>query len=167
MSLAFPSAEALGARFRPTRDEDRQFLVELYASTRWEEVAQTGWPVETRLVFLGQQFELQSIHYAKYRPDAERMVIERDGEPIGRLDVDENADRLHIVDISLAPAARGGGIGTAILDDLQRLARESDRKVSIFVEKQNPALSLYRRLGFVPIREEGAYDFMQWAPPSH
>jgi ribosomal protein S18 acetylase RimI-like enzyme len=164
MSLAFPSAEALGVRFRPTRDEDRQFLAELYATTRWEEVAQTGWPVETRLNFLAQQFELQSIHYAKYRPNAERMVIERDGTPIGRLEVDETADRLHIVDISLAPARRGGGIGTAILGDLQRLAENGGRKVSIFVEKQNPALGLYRRLGFEPIREEGAYDFMEWCP---
>lgn len=164
MSLEFPSAEALGARFRPTRDEDRPFLAELYASTRWEEVSQTGWPVETRLAFLRQQFELQSVHYAKYRPDAERMVIERDDVPIGRLDVDESGGRLHIVDISLAPASRGGGIGAAILEDLQRIAMESNRKVSIFVEKQNPALSLYRRLGFVPIREEGAYDFMEWSP---
>ena len=164
MSLAFPSAEALGVRFRPARDEDRQFLVELYASTRWEEVSRTGWPVETRLAFLGEQFRLQSIHYAQHRPNAERMVIEREGEPIGRLEMDDMADRLHVVDISLAPAARGGGIGTAVLEDLQALARESGRKVSIFVEKANPALTLYRRLGFVPVRDEGAYDFMAWSP---
>ena len=92
------------------------------------------------------------------------MVIEQDGARIGRLDVDDIEDRLHVVDIGLAPASRGSGIGTAILEDLQRLARGSGRSVSIFVEKHNPALSLYRRLGFVPIREEGAYDFMEWRP---
>jgi ribosomal protein S18 acetylase RimI-like enzyme len=165
MSFAFPSAEALGVRFRPARDDDHPFLGQLYASTRWEELAQTGWPVEARMAFLAQQYELQCVHYARFRPEADRMVIESRDEAIGRLDVDASDEsRLHIVDISMAPESRGKGIGTAILGDLIRLAEESGRKVSIFVEKQNPALTLYRRLGFAPVREEGAYDFMEWCP---
>jgi ribosomal protein S18 acetylase RimI-like enzyme len=164
MSFAFPSAEALGVGFRPATDEDLPFLACLYASTRWEEVAQAGWPAEAQARFLVEQFELQRVHYARFRPNAERMVIEREGAPLGRLEIDATGDRLHIVDISLLPDGRGGGIGTAILTDLLRLGEGSGRVVSIFVEKYNPALRLYRRLGFAPLREEGVYDFMEWRP---
>ncbi|HEX4738463.1 MAG TPA: GNAT family N-acetyltransferase [Allosphingosinicella sp.] len=164
MSFAFPSAEALGVGFRPATDADLPFLSRLYASTRWEELAQTGWPDEAKARFLLDQFELQRVHYARHRPNAERMVIERAGAPAGRLYIDETAERLHIVDIALLPDSCGAGIGSAILGDLLRLAEASGRIVSIFVEKYNPALSLYRRLGFVPVREEGAYDFMECGP---
>ena len=44
-------------------------------------MAQTGWPAEAQVQFLLSQFELQSQHYAKFRPNAERMVIEREGAP--------------------------------------------------------------------------------------
>lgn len=164
MSADLPSAEALGLNVRAAVDGDLPFFNLLYASTRQEEIAQTGWPAEMQARFLAEQFELQLVHYARFRPNAQRMVIERDGVPVGRLEIDSTADRLHIVDISLTPQSRGGGIGTAILTDLQRLAEEGGRKVSIFVEKFNPAMNLYRRLGFVPVREEGAYDFMEWTP---
>ena len=77
MSFDFASAEALGIGLRPVRDEeDTPFLAFLYASTRLEEVAQTGWPAEAQVQFLLSQFELQSQHYAKFRPNAERMVID-------------------------------------------------------------------------------------------
>jgi ribosomal protein S18 acetylase RimI-like enzyme len=164
MSLAFPSAEALGVRFRPIRDEDIPFLCSLYASTRAEELAPTGWPPEVQARFLADQFELQRRHWDKFMPAAERMVIERGDSPIGRLYVDSRNDDLHVLDIALMPDSRGGGIGSAIFADLMRLAAASGRIVSIYVEKNNPALSLYRRLGFAPVRDEGVYDYMEWRP---
>jgi hypothetical protein len=34
--------------------------------------------------------------------------------------------------------------------------------VSIHVEKLNPAMRLYRRLGFVTEEDKGVYDLMRW-----
>ena len=36
------------------------------------------------------------------------------------------------------------------------------KALTIHVEKNNPAMRLYRRLGFMPIGEHGVYDLMQW-----
>ena len=37
------------------------------------------------------------------------------------------------------------------------------RAVSIHVEKTNPAMSLYKRLGFETIEDKGVYDLMRWS----
>jgi ribosomal protein S18 acetylase RimI-like enzyme len=164
MSLAFPSAEALGVRFRPARDADLPFLAHLYASTRWQEVAQTGWPDEVQARFLAQQFELQHRHYSEHYPGMERLVIERHGVTIGRIYVDETPGMLHLIDIALLPEFRGAGIGSAILADLLSQALHGKRKVGLYVEKDNRVYSLYDRLGFAKSRDEGVYDYLEWAP---
>jgi ribosomal protein S18 acetylase RimI-like enzyme len=89
-------------------------------------------------------------------------VIELDGERAGRLYVHRGEEDIRIMDIALAPAYRGRGIGTALLEELMAEARSSGRSLSIHVELQNPARSLYDRLGFVPVGEHGVYVLMEW-----
>jgi ribosomal protein S18 acetylase RimI-like enzyme len=158
------AASRFGLSYREERDEDYAFVAELYASTREEEVARTGWPKEVRRAFLAQQHEAQHGHYRLARPDAEWLVIERGGERIGRLYLDSSGPTLHVIDISLAPASRGAGIGEAILRDVAVAAMEAGKPVSIHVEKFNPAKRLYLRLGFVDVEDKGIYDLMEWHP---
>ena len=165
MNPEFPSAAALGVGFRPAEDADLPFLAFLYASTRWEELAPTGWPVVVQQSFLADQFALQHSHYNQYYPDAARLVVERDGASIGRVYLDESAGRFNLIDIALLPEHRGGGIGGAILNDLVARARETGRAIGLFVEKNNPVRRLYGRLGFVVVDDAGAYDRMEWLPP--
>jgi len=68
------------------------------------------------------------------------------------------------VDIAVLPPYRNAGIGTAILRDPLADAAAAQKPVRIHVEKFNPALRLYERLGFVPIADIGVYLFMEWAP---
>jgi ribosomal protein S18 acetylase RimI-like enzyme len=164
MSFEFPSAAALGIAFRPCRDEDAPFLAHLYASTRREEVAQTGWPAEMQQKFLAQQFEAQHTHYRRHYPEAEWLVIERQGESAGRLYVEEWPNQIRLIDIALLPAFRGCGIGSAILADLLSDASCRAKPLTIHVEKSNRARGLYDRLGFVPIGEAGAYDLLERRP---
>lgn len=41
---------------------------------------------------------------------------------------------------------------------------EAGKLVRIHVEENNPALRLYRRLGFKKIEEQGVYYLIEWAP---
>jgi len=68
------------------------------------------------------------------------------------------------VDIAVLPPYRNAGIGTAILHDPLAEAAIAQKPVRIHVEKFNPALRLYERLGFVPIADKGVYVFMEWSP---
>jgi ribosomal protein S18 acetylase RimI-like enzyme len=155
------AAAAHGLSYRPTTQADLPFLFEVYASTRAEELAETGWPVEMRLAFLRQQFDAQHHHYTTYYPDAEWLVIEREGERLGRLYLEEWSNQLRIIDIALLSIARGKGCGAAVLTDIIAMASARGKKVSIHVEKYNPAMSLYRRLGFVTAEDKGVYDLME------
>jgi ribosomal protein S18 acetylase RimI-like enzyme len=155
-----------GASWRPVTDDDLPFLAELYASTRREEVAQPGWPAETQEAFLRQQHEAQHRHYTLHYAAAEWLVIERGGEAVGRLCLLDKPDELHIIDISLLPHARGQGLGGAILEDILDAARELGKGVAIHVEMNNPALSLYRRLGFEAVGDAGIHYLMRAVPPS-
>jgi ribosomal protein S18 acetylase RimI-like enzyme len=151
-------------RLRPVEDADRAFLVELYGSTRAEELAQIPWADGAREAFVEQQFSAQDAHYRENYPGATLDVIEVAGAPAGRLYVHRGASDIRIMDIALAPPFRGRGIGTSLLQELIGEAEASGRKLSIHVEVNNPARSLYDRLGFHPAGEHGVYVLMERAP---
>lgn len=149
-------------------DGDMAFLAELYASTRREEVAQVPWSDEQKEAFLRWQFENQHQHYQQYYPDCEFLVVEKDAigrrEPIGRLYVDRWTDQIRLVDIALLPEHRGAGLGGRILRMLLEEGRQRSMPVTIHVEYNNPALSLYKRLGFRHVDSNGIYYLMKWSP---
>jgi GNAT superfamily N-acetyltransferase len=158
------AAAALGVSYRPSTEADLPLLASVYASTRLEEVAQTGWPTEMQLQFLAHQADAQHRHYQAHYPNAEWLVIERGGEAIGRLYVEEWPSQIRLIDIALLPQGRGGGVGGAILADLQAMAADAGKPLTIHVERNNPAMRLYLRLGFAKIDEHGVYDLMEWRP---
>lgn len=148
-----------GLGLRPMIDADLPFLGGLYASTRTEELAHVPWTEAQKAAFLDMQFRAQHAHYQANYPNALWLVIERDGEPIGRLYLVRWPRELRLIDIAILPQYRGQGVGTAILLDLFEDA--ADKPVTIHVEKNNPAMRLYARLGFRAIGEHGVYDLLE------
>lgn len=148
---------------RPVADDDRAFLVELYASVREPELAHVPWDESTRRAFVEQQFAAQDAHYRGNYPGATLDVVELEGERAGRLYVHRGPHDIRIMDIALLPPFRGRGIATALLRALVDEAETGRRKLSIHVEANNPARTLYERLGFRPAGEHGVYILMERA----
>lgn len=148
---------------RPITPEDDSFLAGLYASTRAEELAVTGWNVEEKAVFCRRQFDAQTVHYVENYPGALLQVIERESVPIGRLYVARWEREIRIMDIALLPEHRGAGIGTKLVKGLQKEASAAGKSLTIHVERFNPALRLYERLGFRQVEDKGVYLLMEWA----
>lgn len=162
-AFSMPAAlSSQGFALRPETDDDIAFLTALFASTREEELAVVPWTAEQKQAFLAGQFKAQRHHYRTYNADCAFGVITHQGLPIGRLYLEAGRRRIHVVDVSLMPDWRGRGIGTAILAALQELGRASGRPVGIMVEKFNPAMRLYRRLGFTDVADHGVYQEMEW-----
>ncbi len=147
---------------RPATADDRAFLVALYGSTRDEELSQVAWAEGQREAFVRMQFDVQDEHYRAVNPDGSFDVIELDGQPIGRLYVDQRPGDIRIVDISVAADRRGQGIGSHLIRRLQERAAAGGCCLSIHVEIHNPAAELYERLGFVEVSERGVYRLMEW-----
>jgi ribosomal protein S18 acetylase RimI-like enzyme len=157
--------EALsGVALRPCEDGDAEFLYQLYASTRQEELAVVPWSDAEREAFLRSQFALQHRHYHETMPDAEYDLILREGEPIGRLYLHHRPDELRVVDLALVPEHRRQGIGSALLRRLQAAAASDGKSLSLHVEQFNPALNLYVKLGFRAVNHEGVYLLLEWTP---
>ena len=151
-------------RLRPVAEADREFLLAIYAETREEELALVDWDEEAKRAFVEHQFAAQDEHYRSNYPGATLDVIEVDGERAGRLYVHRGTDDIRVMDIALAPSFRGRGIGTELLRSLIAEADDSGRKLSIHVEMNSRARSLYDRLGFQPAGEHGIYVLMERPP---
>lgn len=161
----FAAATACGLSFRPMTGEDLPFLAGLYASTRTGELVQVPWSAAQKAMFLQSQFEAQHAHYQAHYPTAQWWVICRDGTAVGRLYLDHWPHEHRLIDLALLPAQRGRGYGTAVLRDLIAAAARAGKPLSIHVEADNPAMLLYRRLGFRDAGDHGPYVLMMLAPP--
>lgn len=151
-----------GLTFRPIADADLLFLARVYASTRSEELADVPMSHAQKASFLAEQFRLQHAHYQRYYPDADWLVTMHAGEDIGRLYIERWPTQHRIIDIAFLPEHRGKGFGETLLHDLMDEAAAVGKDVSIHVEKHNPAMRLYRRLGFSTEEDKGVYDLMRW-----
>lgn len=156
----------LSVSLRPVEAGDQRFLVELFASTRWEQMQLTGWPEEQIRLFLRQQFDFQTQDWNRNYPNASRQLILVGGQPAGRLYRNRQSQEsdLRVVDLALLPACRNQGIGTRLLRETIQSARAEGWKTSLHVELHNPARRLYERLGFHPVREHGCYLLMECPP---
>jgi GNAT superfamily N-acetyltransferase len=151
---------------RSATDADYDFMRRLYASTREEEMQHFPLDDARKKAFLDQQFAAQFEHYGIHYPTCERNIIEKEGEPIGRLWIDEWRDQIRLVDIALMPEWRGGGIGSRLLRQVLERGAGAGKPVTIHVEAYNPALRLYKILGFEQVDTNGVYFLMRWTPRS-
>jgi ribosomal protein S18 acetylase RimI-like enzyme len=121
------------------------------------------WSAEEKAAFLETQFRAQHAHYQKHYPNADWLVTMFAGHDVGRLYIERWPTQHRIIDIAFLPEWRQQGLGTALLRDLIDEAAAAGKAVSIHVEKFNPAMRLYHRLGFSTAEDKGVYDLMHWS----
>lgn len=124
------------------------------------------WTDEQRLMFVQMQFKSQLDHYQQYFPHATHDVILENDEPVGRLYVERSENEINIIDITVLPRKRNGGIGTYLIRDLLEEATQGHKTVGIYVESFNPWREFLKRLGFVETEEDGFQIHLHWYPPS-
>jgi ribosomal protein S18 acetylase RimI-like enzyme len=145
-------------RLRTTTPDDEPWQLAIYASTRADELALTGWPRTQCEAFVAQQHQAQQLHYWRHFPRSVCQLILVGDAVAGRLWVDARPDRLHVLDITLLPAFRNRGLGARCLHALADDAAVTGRQLGIQVEIHNPARRLYERLGFAAEGEpQGLY----------
>jgi ribosomal protein S18 acetylase RimI-like enzyme len=143
---------------------DDALLIAVYGSTREDELTMTDWDDARKREFVEQQFRAQDLYYRANYANATYQVILVEGQPAGRLYVARWPDEIRIMDIALLAAFRGRGVGTHLLTELQHEATAEGKPLRIHVERFNPALSLYGRLGFRLVEDRGVYLFLEWSP---
>lgn len=160
--------EVKGISLRDIQDSDLAVLCKIYGSTRTEELEKgTNWSDEQKNIFIEHQFSAQHEYYQKNYIGAKFYIIEKDNVTIGRLYIDFFFEKkgIRIIDITLLPDWRDKNIGSSILKEILEKAAKEKLKVTIHVESFNPAMNLYKKLGFIKISEtNGIYHLMEWSP---
>jgi ribosomal protein S18 acetylase RimI-like enzyme len=143
---------------------EMEFLFALYASSRAEEVALWAWPKEQQQQFLHMQHKAQQQFYQQQYPGMRYRILLADGKKAGRVAIVQLAEELVLVDIILLPEFQNKGLGSQVLQDLQRDAAEKNLPVRLSVFTGSPAQRLYERFGFQTVSASGVYTTMKWAP---
>jgi ribosomal protein S18 acetylase RimI-like enzyme len=148
---------------RPVQSSDESFLLRVYASSRAEELALTGWTEAEKQSFLKMQFLAQWQDYSNRFPDAEQSIVLHEGNPAGRIWVNQSNEEIRLLDITLLPEFRNSGIGAVLLQRLQDEARTLVKPLRHAVYKDNlGAIRFYRSLGFTVINDLPTYYIMEW-----
>jgi GNAT superfamily N-acetyltransferase len=106
----------------------------------------------------GWDEEWQRAHFAaNYAPAPGGDRARRNGPPrVWANSLTRHWRKIFLRDIELMGPERNRGVGTAIINAVLTLARNSDRYVELRVLRCNPAQRLYMRLGFRVIGDDGA-----------
>ena len=155
-----PSGDSIS--FRPVTDGDEEFLLEVYQSSRGNDLRELGWDEDRISEFLGMQHEAQKQLYQSDYPEASDEIILLAGLPAGRLIVDRRNHEIKCVDMALLPAHRGAGVGTCLIRKLQDEAKRMNQPLRLQVIRFSRAVNLFERLGFVRTSETGTHFQMEW-----
>lgn len=147
---------------RAATEGDNSFLMELFASTRPQEMAFFGANENQKRAFVSMQFSILPRSY----PTAEHTIIMAANVPIGRTIIDRQSDELRLVDIALLPEFRNRGVGAFLVQQLLDEGRQKQLPVRLQVFKYGDAVRFYERLGFKLIEEDGSHLKMEWRTSS-
>ena len=152
------------ARLRRCDVSDDAFLYDVFVTTWQSEVAALPNQNLAQHV-LRIQHIAQERRFASGFPEHERYVVLEDGEPAGRLYVDQSGVDIALLDLTLLPRFRSRGLGTRVVRDLLTEAGRDSRKVTLRVpRRQNRATDFYTRLGFHLVSVDDVDNFFDWEP---
>ena len=103
---------------RDATPDDEAFLFEVYASTRMEELAATGWNDNQKRAFIQMQFLARE----RSQPRVDSKIILLNGRAIGRMLVDRGETAILLRDIALLTEYRNAGIGSRLIQELMKEA---------------------------------------------
>lgn len=130
---------------RPSTDDDLPFVAALVRANRAAEAQRQIGP---------EAEEAPASIEGRFRPGRD-WIVTSDGEQIGVLSLDRRADAVIVRHIALLPEFQNRGIGSALIRGVLDFAVTVKLPVRLRLLKDNPARSLYERLGFAVTSEDG------------
>ena len=147
---------------RPAAAADEDFLFDLYASSRGDDLASLGWSPDQVREFLRMQYEAQQRFLKNEYRRADDQIILIDGRTAGRLLVERRDHEIRGIDVALLPEFRNQGIGSWLFAQLQSESARTRKPLRIQVIRFNPAIALLERLGFSRTSETATHFQMEW-----
>jgi GNAT superfamily N-acetyltransferase len=151
---------------RPETGAEGDFLRSVITATIIQELGAEAWPEPMRTHLAGMQYTMRRQGVQTRHPGGCSRIIVADGVNSGWLFTAELPDVIWLVEIMVAPEARGKGIGGEAVR--QVLAEAAGKPVRLKVNVTNQrATRLYERLGFRIVEGDEVQHLMERpaAPP--
>ena len=143
---------------RPANNNDEPFLQELFCNVRSVDFIRAGLSEIQLKPLLLMQYNAQKQSYNLQFPNAEDSIIEFEHNKIGRILINREVSKIHLIDISLLDNFCGKGFGSFLLKNL--MAETEILSLSVF--KTNfGAIRLYEKLGLKVTDDDGIYLKME------
>lgn len=143
---------------RPERADDATFLRRLFVANNAGMLRDAGIAESVIDNLMDVQFRSQADTYRRQFPHAEFLIVERDGEAIGRWICDDEGDAELFVDIALLPESQNRGLGAAFVAAMMRRALDRGKAPRASVLASNlPCLKMCRRIGFRVVDRDDVY----------
>lgn len=139
-------------QLRPAQPADEPWQRQLFANLRGLDPALLA----ACPPLLEQQWQLQQRAFMNDYPEAQTWLVLSANRAIGVVTLHRGASEWRLLEIGLEPDCRGQGIGQRLLQALVQFADTQGQTLALAVMRQNPALRLYQRLGFVALAESEA-----------
>jgi len=149
---------------RPVTTGDEEILLEIYKSSRGDDLRGLGWAEDRISEFLGMQYEAQQHFYEGEYKQAVDQIVLWEGKPAGRLIVERREHEIRCIDVALLPQHRNSGIGDFLIRKLQDEASRAKKPLRLQIIRFNRAVNLFERSGFVRTSETGTHFQMEWTP---
>lgn len=109
----------------------------------------------------------------RYLSDAEHMsrvkfhfdnafIVKLSYESVGLLKYVETTKTIEILQLQIGPNHQGKGVGKYVLKYMISLSKKQSKELTLKVLKENPAVQLYQRNGFLIIGEDQYEFFMKF-----
>jgi ribosomal protein S18 acetylase RimI-like enzyme len=144
---------AMRVAFRPAHAEDFDYCAGLYFASMEQIIRELNLDKVAHRASFRRQWELTQVR-----------IITRDGADIGWLQSTIRDDALFLGQLFVDSPFQRRGIGTEVMNYLIGEASRARQAVTLGVVKTNPALRLYKRLGFSIAHEDERKFYMRREP---
>ena len=142
--------------YLPIVETDRDRLFDLHKVSLGPHIEQLfGWQDDYQRQLFNQQFTAQHGDW-----------ILLDQRRLGMVSYQIHSNYLYLERIEIYPESQRQGYGSRVIGDIIAQADEKDLPVELQVFKINPAIALYKRLGFAQIGETDFHVQLRRAPKS-
>ncbi|HTK02136.1 MAG TPA: GNAT family N-acetyltransferase [Bordetella sp.] len=139
--------------FRPATAADIPALLALRRQTMTPHLERAGAPSDDDANLARVNYRFQ-----------DALLVYEGVELVGLFKVARDGGEWKLVQVQIAPARQGQGLGSRLVRGLQNEAARAGCAITLEVLKGNPARRLYERCGFAVVGENALEHRMRWTP---
>jgi ribosomal protein S18 acetylase RimI-like enzyme len=127
--------------FKQATESDREYLLALRQATMVEHLERAG------------QFLTEKAHSDRvdYEYENSHLVYQKE-DLVGAVKYRVTSSYIDLIQVQIDPKFQGRGYGSGVVKQI--LSHEKGKMMRLTVLKENPALALYKRLGFQTVGED-------------